>query len=91
MDFEWDENKNHANISKHGVSFELAKQVFGSPVFTRLDTREDYGELRFMSIGECSNGTILIVVHTRRQGRIRLISARPASRKERDIYYEQIQ
>ena len=91
MDFEWDEQKNQANISKHGVSFQLAKQMFDNPVFTRLDIREDYGELRLINIGECSNGTMLVVVHTRRDGRIRLISARPASRKERDIYYEQIQ
>ena len=91
MRFEWNEHKNQANISKHGVSFQLAKQIFEKPVFTRLDTREDYGELRFISIGEFSKGTMLVVVHTNREGHTRLISARPASRKERDIYYEQIQ
>lgn len=51
MDFEWDEQKNQANIRKHGVSFVTAIRIFDSPVFSRLDDRHDYGEERFMSIG----------------------------------------
>ena len=86
MRFEWDEQKNQVNIRKHGISFELAQQIFESPVFSWQDTREDYGETRFISIGKIADFAVLVVVHTEREGRVRLISARAASRKEREAY-----
>lgn len=91
MDFEWDDAKNQVNIRKHGVSFETAKRIFEGPVYTCLDDRDDYGEERFISIGMVDGIAVLVVVHTDREGRVRLISARPASNKERQRYYEQIQ
>lgn len=90
MEFEWDEDKNQANIRKHGVSFETAKRIFEGPVFSMLDDRDGYGEERYISIGMVEAVAILVVVHTDRKDRIRLISARPASKKERRNYYEQI-
>jgi len=87
MDFEWDEAKNRANICKHGITFETAQRIFESPFFSILDNRRAYGEERFISIGKSDNIVVLVVVHTDRNGRTRIISARPASRKERQTYY----
>lgn len=86
--FEWDENKNQANILKHGMGFEEAIQIFDTPIYSIIDTRHDYGEKRTISIGKIQNITIIVVVHTDRNGRTRVISARPASKKERMIYHE---
>ena len=88
MEFEWDEPKNQVNIRKHGVSFETASRIFDRPMLTRRDRRKDYGEARYLSIGELENAALVVVAHTDRAGRIRLISARPASSKERQAYYE---
>lgn len=90
MQFEWDEVKNQSNIHKHGVSFETAKRIFEGPVVTWIDQRKDYGEVRSISIGQVEPVALIVVAHTTRNGRIRLISARPASRKERKAYHEQI-
>ena len=90
MEFEWHEAKNQANIRKHGISFETARSIFEGPVFTRLDTRMDYGEDRHISIGRLERA-LIVVAHTSRKGCVRIISARPASRKERRDYGGQIQ
>ncbi len=90
MQFEWDEAKNHANIRKHGISFETAKRIFEGPVVTWIDQRKAYGEDRYISIGRVEPVALIVVAHTKRNGRIRLISARPASRKERQAYHEWI-
>ena len=90
MEFEWDEAKSRANFAKHGIDFETAGRIFDGPVFTRADRRRDYGEARHVSIGRVE-AAIIVVVHTGRGGRMRLISARPASRKERQFWHEQIQ
>ena len=90
MAFEWDEAKNQANIRKHGVSFQTARRMFGGPVLTRIDDRMDYGEVRHVSIGTVDKGAVIVVAHTDRDGRVRLISARPASRRERQAYYERV-
>lgn len=89
--YEWDADKNQKNVEKHGIDFETAKRIFDSPIVSRRDERKDYNETRYVSIGIIDQVAMIVVVHTSRQGRIRLISARPASRRERKIYYEQIQ
>ena len=84
--FEWDEEKNELNKKKHGIRFELALRVFYDE--NRL---EEYDEIhsededRYLSIGYV-NG-VLVVVHTDRDEAIRIISARPADKKERVKYY----
>ena len=75
MEFEWDEAKNQTNIRKHGIGFDTAKRIFEGRITTLPDRRRDYT-------------TLIVVAHTERHGRIRLISARPASRKERRVYHE---
>ncbi|MBJ3785912.1 BrnT family toxin [Devosia sediminis] len=87
MDFEWDEAKNEANKLKHGIGFERAIAIFDGRVRTIVDTRFDYGETRQISFGMVDVALILAVVHTDRHGRVRIISARRASAKER-LFYE---
>jgi uncharacterized protein len=86
-DVEWDETKAAENYAKHGVSFEAAILVFNDPfAIERLDDREDYGEDRFLLIGQ-TDGADLTVVYTERNGRIRIISARHATKYEEDDYF----
>jgi len=86
VQFEWDEAKNRANIDKHGISLSRAERIFASRRLTIRDARFDYGEERYVSIGQAAPGEILAVVYTVRDGRFRIISARPASRAERKRY-----
>lgn len=92
MDFEWDELKNESNLAKHGVSFEEAQHIFSTPVLTLYDERSDeYGEAREISIGTIDEAVVIVVIHTDRDGVTRLISARPANKKERNTYYDYLQ
>ncbi len=90
MEFEWDSAKSLENLQKHGIAFEEAKLIFDGPVLTRVDDRLDFGELREISLGALSPDAVLVVVHTDRNGNIRLISARKANRRERKIYYDHL-
>ena len=89
MEFEWDEIKDRANVAKHGIDFETAKRIFDGPVLTWPDRRRDYGEERYIGIGRVE-GAMIVVAYTVRDRRLRLISARPASRKERQAYNERL-
>ncbi len=88
--YEWDERKNQRNIEKHGISFELASRIFEGPVLSAPDTRNEYGEVREISIGKVEGILMLVVVHTQRSGKTRIISARRANAKERTRYDEEI-
>jgi uncharacterized protein len=84
--FEWDEAKSQGNLEKRGFDFEYAARIFEAG--DRLeyeDRRRHYGERRMVAIGEVE-GEILFVVYTRRGASRRIISARLASRRERDGY-----
>ena len=88
-DFEWGEAKALENYAKHGVSFETARAVFKDAFAVEgLDDREDYGEERFAIIG-MAGSTLLYVVYAHRGLRLRLISARRATKHEQDDYYQQ--
>lgn len=87
--FEWDDGKATENYANHGISFELATQVFRDPfAIERLDDREDYGEDRFILVGMAGD-FVLFVVYTERKERFRLISARRATKREQDDYFAQ--
>ena len=88
MEFDWDPAKNKANREKHGIGFEDAQHIFAGPVLTRVDDRRAYGESRYISLGALSYEAVLVVVHTQRGGKTRLISARKANRQERQIYHD---
>lgn len=88
MGFEWDANKAAANLAKHGISFEAAARVFDDPDRISIaDIRRDYGEARTNTTGMVRGVLIVTVTHLDRDGTTRLISARPASRKERRKYH----
>jgi uncharacterized DUF497 family protein len=86
--FEWDPKKNQSNFSKHGIRFEEACLIFDGPVLTRTDDRFAYHEVRKISMGSIEGLIVVIVIHTERNGKTRLISAQLASQKERRIYHE---
>jgi uncharacterized DUF497 family protein len=87
--FEWDDAKNVANDAKHGVTFERARLIFSDPFAVgEYDDRADYGEDRFTITGMVE-GVLLFAVYTERNGRIRIISARRATKHEQDDYYQQ--
>jgi uncharacterized DUF497 family protein len=95
MEFEWDENKNRSNTIKHGIDFQEAKQVFKDPdLLTYEDNRFNYGEIRDISLGQLELTTqskiiVVVVVSIDRNGIIRFISARKASKQERREYEQQ--
>jgi hypothetical protein len=92
LTFEWDANKARANLAKHAVSFQETTTVFGDPVSVTIpDPAHSQAENRFIILGRSHSGRILVVVHhTERGDNIRIISARPASRRERKYHEETI-
>jgi len=86
--FVWDDAKARANLAKHGVDFADVGPVFSDPFRIELfDDRQDYGEERMLTIGSAANGRVLFVVTTSRtEGVMRIISARRATRREREAY-----
>ncbi|MGL4608516.1 MAG: BrnT family toxin [Trueperaceae bacterium] len=89
MTFEWDEEKNVNNIEKHGFDFADAWQVFQTPMLIASDTREDYGEDRYVGIGLLQARIVVIVFTEPEPDTIRVISLRKAVKHERSKY-EQI-
>ncbi len=86
--FVWDSEKAFVNARKHGVSFELACQVFFDPLI-HMEDASSSGEVREAAIGLTEDWTLLFVVHLLREGSlIRIISARPATARERRDYEE---
>jgi len=86
---EWDANKAAKNLQKHGVALEEAATIFDDPVFiTVVDDEHSVDEERYITIGMSSQGRLLMVAHTDRDGRIRIISARGATKKEEQFYAE---
>ena len=86
MRFEWDEEKNQDNIRKHGLDFSDAWQVFDAPMLTALDTKEDYGEDRFIGIGFLKNFVAVVVYTEPQHETIRVISLRKALKHEREQF-----
>lgn len=89
MEFEWSATKAAANQRKHGVSFEEAASVFGDTLaLTFADPDHSVGEARWLTFGISRNQRLLIVSHVERDGHVRIISAREATKHERKIYEE---
>ena len=92
LTFEWDSRKARSNLAKHGVGFEEASTIFGDPLsLTIPDPEHSLSEERYITMGRAFTGKLLVVVHTERGDNIRIISARPASRRERKFYEEIIE
>ena len=90
--FEWDENKNQSNIRKHKISFEVATRAFSDQFAYSYPERIENGEQRWQTIGRVEGRIFLLIAHTLWDEDeievVRIISARPATAKERR-HYEQ--
>ena len=90
MEFEWDPDKAARNLRKHRVSFEEATTVFGDPLaLTYHDPDHSVSEQRFITVGASNDRRVLMVAHTDRGNRLRIIAARRATRSERKHYEEE--
>jgi uncharacterized DUF497 family protein len=87
MEFEWDENKRLANLAKHGIDFVDAAAMWKQPVIDSYARRAHAGEMRITALGAYGPDEMIIaIVYTFRRDRLRLISARRASRHERQDF-----
>ena len=87
--FEWVNKKAKRNLKKHGVSFEEPSTIFRDPLARTIrDPLHSEEEDRFVNLGESQRQRLLVVVFTERGGKIRLISARVATRRERNDHEE---
>jgi uncharacterized DUF497 family protein len=90
MNFEWNPEKALTNLDKHGVSFQEAATVFNDPLsITFPDPDHSIDESRYIIIGTSGLGLLLVVAHTDRDDRVRIISARRATRQERRFYEQE--
>ena len=88
--FEWDEEKKQTNLTDHGLSFEDAETVFSGPCVTFEDARYDYGEQRFVTLGQLEGRTV-VIAHTPRGENTRIISMRKANSREQKAYKERLE
>jgi uncharacterized protein len=87
MEFEWHPDKAELNLKKHGISFHEASTVFGDPLaITFSDPDHSILEKRFLTFGYSGMRRLLVVAHTERHGKTRIITSRRATRYERKIY-----
>ena len=87
--FTWDEKKRTLNLAKHGIDFHDAAILFDGPLVTVEDTREDYGEPRYVALGLLAD-VVVSLTYTERGDRIRIISIRKALKHETRFYFSQI-
>ena len=90
MDVVWDPAKAEANLRKHGIHFSDAEAVLFDPFALSMEDNDSEGEDRYVAVGQDAVNRVLVVVYTYRDDHIRLISARPATRKEIKVYEEGI-
>jgi len=87
LTFEWDEGKAKENLMKHKVPFDEGKTIFNDPfLLTYPDVDNSETEERYVDIGVSAKDRILVLIHTERQGKIRIISCRKATARERRDY-----
>jgi len=86
LTFEWDGEKRLANLRKHGVEFADAATAFDDDQAITVRDEDSEGEERFVTLANDALGRLLVIVFTWREERIRLISARKATRRERKHY-----
>ena len=87
--FTWSEAKRESNRVRHRLDFADAVTVFAGITFTFEDTRFCYGERRYITLG-LLRGKPVCIVHTEHANQIRIISFRKATRREAEIYFEEV-
>ena len=85
MELEWDEAKRESNLAKHGLDLAVSLELFADYFMERLDTRQDYGEDRWVALG-IIRGMVVVLIYTERDDTLRPISLRKATVQERGIY-----
>lgn len=90
MSFEWDENKQLTNLSKHSLNFKDAHLVFAGQTVTFADDRQSYNEPRYITLGTLQD-RIVVIIHTYRNHKIRIISMRKANEREQRIYQKRLE
>ena len=85
MELEWDEAKREDNLAKHGLDFAIALELFADYFMERLDVSQDYGEDRWVALGMI-RGVVVVLVYTERNGKLRPISFRKGTVRERRVY-----
>ncbi len=89
LQFEWDEKKAQSNLRKHGISFEEATTAFGDTLSITIDDPlHSQNEDRLILIGLSEDLKTLVVVHVEKRDTVRIISARKASKREKQFYEE---
>ncbi len=86
MKFEWDDDKNETNIKKHGIDFCDIHEMFDHPILISPDLKSEYGEDRWIGIGQLRMIVAVIIFIERHKDTIRIISARKATKQERKEY-----
>ena len=87
MKFDWDVNKAKANVKKHKIPFTEAQTVFDDDfTVTVFDEKHSIEEKRFITIGRSASGRLIIICHTFKENKIRIISARKPTKAEREDY-----
>ncbi len=84
----YDEAKRLGNIEKHGIDFIDAESILNGFTITREDTREQYGETRYQTLGLLGDIVVVLVVHTPRDESDHIISIRKADRHEQKVYWK---
>ncbi len=85
MHIEWDEQKRALNRAKHGLDFDDVRHILSQPMLVVEDDRKDYGEQRFRGIGQLQD-IVVLIAFTLRPDALRIISMRPANKKEKIAY-----
>jgi uncharacterized protein len=88
--FEWDEPKRRSNLRKHRLDFAACAAVFAGPTITEIDSRCDYGEVRFLTVG-LLDGRVVSVLHTELEEFVRIISFRKATKSEQARYFKAVE
>jgi uncharacterized DUF497 family protein len=87
--FTWDEKKRKLDLAKHSIDFHDAATIFDGPLVTVEDSREDYGEPRYVAVGILAD-VVVSLTYTERGDRIRIISIRKSLRHETRLFFSQI-
>jgi len=90
MRFTWSERKRAINLKAHGLDFNDAPRVVEGTTYTFEDARFDYGEQRLETLGLLA-GVPVSIVHTESEDEIRVVSFRKATKREANIYFNQVQ
>ena len=87
--FTWDEKKRKLNLAKHGIDFRDAEAIFDGRLIMVEDTREDYGEPRYVALGLLKD-IVVSLVYAERDDQVRIISIRKALKHEARFFFSQI-